>query len=230
MNHWGSAYAWDPWWLFAWLLPLIAYGLTNVLALALPGTSPAFTADDFIAHFGVSGKSGEEFAADVHRFVESTGLHPLYRMVLPALMAGVTVNALRGLGEEIGWRGYVHRELRTSFFREVGLVGPLWGLFYLPLIAQGLWYGGSSAGLPMGIAWCTAASALLLFVRRKSGGVFAPAILYGTLEGMSRLPPLAKGLGEVWIGMRGLSGTLALLIVFGVLWALDRKMRTTDGT
>ena len=220
-----------PWWLVAWLLPVAIYVVTNAVALAFPGTSLALSVDDFIAHYPMSGSGAEEFAIEVRRFTESTGLHPTFRVLLTALMAGVTINALRGLGEELGWRGYVHRELRVSFFRESCIVGIVWGVFYLPLVAQGLWYTEHSrwAGAPMAVAWCTAASAVLLFLRNKSGGVFAPAILHGTFEGVAHLPPLVKGLGTFWVGMHGMAGTLALLIALGGLFALDRSKRATGG-
>ncbi len=227
----GLEFRISPWWLFAWLCPLVIFILAEALGLLLPGTSPAWSVEDFLARFPSDDPRYPEFSEDVHAFVRDTGLPPVARLILPTLLAGTTFHALRGLGEEVGWRGFLHhglhRELGWSLDREALVVGLLWGAFWAPLTALGMWYEEASwANIPMGLAFSLAMSALLLRVRLLSGGVFAPAVLYGTMEAVARLPSLSNGFGPRWVGVHGMTGVLALLLVFGGLeWMIRRGRR-----
>jgi membrane protease YdiL (CAAX protease family) len=65
-------------------------------------------------------------------------VHPLWIAVLQALIAGVTINAVSGFGEELGWRGFLQRELvHLGFWKSSICVGLIWGLWHAPLILQG---------------------------------------------------------------------------------------------
>jgi hypothetical protein len=215
-------------WLFiAWILGPLAFVIWSLVAAALPGAHADLTIQSFLAHFPSDAESYAEFEREVWSFRNDTGLHPAFRLAMQAMVAGVTINAVRGLSEELGWRGLMHGELRLDFLREATIVGLVWGVWYAPLVAQGLWYGDASiANVPMGIAWCIAASAVLLHIRIRSETVYAPAIFYGTYEAMTRLPPLVRGASDLWIGPHGLAGIVALLAILGVLVLVDRRRRT----
>ena len=66
---------------------------------------------------------------------------PLLMMVAQSLAAAVTINMLAALGEELGWRGYLHEKLISRGFWKCSLItGIIWGLWHAPLILQGHHY------------------------------------------------------------------------------------------
>jgi hypothetical protein len=214
-------------WLFiAWILGPLGFVIASLVAAAIPGAHADLTIQSFLSHFPSDAEGYAEFEREVWAFRNDTGFHPAFRLAMQAMVAGVTINAVRGLSEELGWRGFLHSELGLDFLREATLVGAIWGVWYAPLVAQGLWYGEASiANVPMAIAWCIAASAVLLHIRIRSETVYAPAIFYGTYEAMARLPPLVRGASDLWIGPHGLAGIAALLVILGVLVLVDRRRR-----
>jgi hypothetical protein len=212
-------------WLFlGWVLPVVAFLLATALAAGLPGAQLDLSIEGFLDHFRGRSQGFAEFEAEVRAFTEETGLHPIFRVAMQAMVAGVTINAVRALSEELGWRGFLRSELSLDFLREATIVGVIWGIWYAPLVAQGLWYRDAGiAGVPMGIAWCVAASAVLLHIRIKSGTIYAPSIFYGTYEALSRLPPLVRGPSELWVGLHGFAGIVALGALFTALVFVDRR-------
>jgi hypothetical protein len=215
----------NRWWLVAWLLPPLTFGLSVAIGGLLPGQELALGVDDFLAHFlpMVPEDQRESFIAEVRDY----GMHPAVGMILQAMVAGMTINAVRGLGEELGWRGLMYREVRGGFYRKALIIGGVWGLWYAPIVAQGFRYPGAEiAGVPMCIAWCTLAGALALEIRERSGSVIPAAILYGTFEGLAKLPPLTSGGNAVTMGMYGLPGCTALALLLLMLrWAKDFGQR-----
>jgi len=116
-------------------------------------------------------------------------------------IAGITVNLIAALGEELGWRGYMHVLLvgETGSTLLTGLiVGVAWGLWHAPLIYAGYNYGlgglthcgAPSKGLTA-VAVFTAFTALLgvimALLREGSQSVLPPAAMHGTLNGLSGL-------------------------------------------
>ena len=68
-------------------------------------------------------------------------LSPLAGFIGQGLVVGPTVCLLGGLGEELAWRGLLHRELRRSgFWRCTAVTGALWGFWHVPLTLQGYGY------------------------------------------------------------------------------------------
>jgi membrane protease YdiL (CAAX protease family) len=57
------------------------------------------------------------------------------------LLSSVTISFLSGCGEEIGWRGLLHTELRPlGFWPNALLTGLFWLGWHLPLLALGYGY------------------------------------------------------------------------------------------
>ncbi len=64
-------------------------------------------------------------------------MHPFWIAIIQALKAGITINALAGFGEELGWRGLMLDELRQYSLWSASLViDIIWGLWHAPLILQ----------------------------------------------------------------------------------------------
>ncbi len=211
----------NRWWLVAWLVPPLAFGLSVAIGALIPGQELSLGVDDFIAYFlpQVPADQHETFIAEVRGY----GMHPAIGMVLQAMVAGMTINGVRGLGEELGWRGLMYREVRGSFYRKALIIGGVWGVWYAPLVLQGYRYPGAEiAGVPMCVAWCLLAGAIALEIRERSGSVIPTAILYGTFEGLAKLPPLTSGGSAITMGMYGLPGCVGLALLLLMLrWEKD---------
>jgi len=105
----GISFRLNRWFLVAWLLP-------PVIAFAVLGVSLLFPAVEY----------SPEMAGMLERFKsvlppeqleqmknQSAALpvHPIWIGLFQGLLAGITVNAVAGFGEELGWRGLLQREL-----------------------------------------------------------------------------------------------------------------------
>jgi membrane protease YdiL (CAAX protease family) len=73
------------------------------------------------------------------------------------------INSLFGLGEEIGWRGFLlPRLLPLGKPRAYVLLGVIWGLWHAPLVAVGFNYPGYPV---LGIIWmCGLTTALGMYI------------------------------------------------------------------
>jgi len=104
------------------------------------------------------------------------------RRAFPILPVLAAENLVFGLGEEIGWRGF----LAPMFYRTLGFgwagigTGIIWGFWHLPLVV----FGGYDAGTPLWYAaTCfmisvTAMSVSLAWLRIRSGSVWTAATFH----------------------------------------------------
>jgi len=59
-----------------------------------------------------------------------------------AIMAGLSINMVFAMGEEILWRGFLYNSLSNlSFIKKQLLIGTIWGLWHIPIVLQGHNYG-----------------------------------------------------------------------------------------
>ncbi len=167
----------NRWFWVAWLLPpglvLAALGLN----LLLPGT-----------RYSPDLGGLPPAMASFRQQVTAVPARPIATMLASGLMLGPTLNAIGGLGEELGWRGLLHKELGPlGFWRSSAVIGVLWALWHLPSFLVG--YGGPDdrwLGLLAVVAEVLFLSPILSYLRVRSGSVVACSILHGTL-GSSRL-------------------------------------------
>jgi len=116
------------WWrLLAWLAPPAFVLLTIPVSLVVPGVSYSPDLSGIHAVFGVSLPYGVVKGAGIGW--EIPGANPFLLLLLQGLAAGLTVNALAACGEEVGWRGFLQRELAPlGFWRSSWLIGLIWGI------------------------------------------------------------------------------------------------------
>jgi len=56
-------------------------------------------------------------------------IHPVWIGLLQGLIAGITINAIAGFGEELGWRGLLQREFSyMGFWKSSAIIGIVWGI------------------------------------------------------------------------------------------------------
>lgn len=191
----------SAWFVLAWLLP-VAVSFA-ALGLNLVPVS---------AHYSATMR-GLPSEMESYRASMSAGpIGPLWTTLLCGLLMGPTSNTLGGLGEELGWRGFLQRELAPlGFWRASALNGLLWGLCHVPLWLEG--YGGSEhrfATLAAILAETLLLAPLLAYLKSRADSVLPCAIFHGTL-GSTRLIAMAFVIGAgAW--------TLASIpLVLGVL-------------
>ena len=202
----------NRWWLAAWLLPPALMLLTLAVSLLVPGTSYDPTMSGLGERLGFS-------AADTARLraqIGFLGLPPLAGFLAQGLLLGPTLGIVGGLGEELAWRGLLHRELIPSGFWRCALVtGALWALWHVPLTLQG--YGAPHhplAGTAVAVVYTMLFAPLLTFIRLRAGSVIAPAIFHGTADATVLLTmALVAGGGELTTGWGSLSCIVVLLAV-----------------
>ena len=160
------------------LLVLLAYALGSLPLLALR----RFTVCNYLSSMGwVAG--------------------PLILMlVLAGILAGVTINMIVALLEEIGWRGYMYQALKHYGIPRVLaalLVGVTWGLWHAPLIMSGYNFripvpepcGGSAASGLVALAvftvYTTAAGILLSLMVERYGSIYSAVAGHGAINGLA---------------------------------------------
>jgi membrane protease YdiL (CAAX protease family) len=161
------------WLLAAWAMPPLVIVAALAVSLLLPG---ARYADD------MAGLPPE--MDSFRRQVVSIGPSHLPEMLAVGLALGPTLNALGGLGEEIGWRGFLYNELASLGFWRCSLTtGVLWAAWHVPLFFEG--YGdrehpvASAVGM---IAFTVLLAPPLHFLRARSGSVVPCGVLHGTMS------------------------------------------------
>lgn len=139
--------------------------------------------------------------------------------IFGALTAGLTVNAIFAMAEEIMWRGYLAQAFAgRPFCKKYVTIGVLWGLWHIPLIALGYNYGTANAlpGSVLFIGFCVVMSLVLGFVVERTRSVWLAAVLHGTFNGFSQVMLLLVVGGSSLLASSavGVVSLLAWLVVF----------------
>ena len=169
--------------LLAWLLPT----LTQLLGAA-------FYYLVFPDEFDTTGIFLQETEPSAYRELEASG-KPYASYVLREIFFSFTspqivVSMLLGLGEEIGWRGFLFPRLKKRLGRVRGLLlgGVIHGAWHFPLmLLVGYEYGKDYIGAPLlGLfAFCvftTATGIVSDFLYEKSECIWLPALFHGSIN------------------------------------------------
>lgn len=222
----GISFRFNRWFLIAWLVPPVIAFITLGVSLLFPGI--VYTPDMAGMYERFQGLLTPEQIEAMKLQSAEMPLHPIWLGLLQGLIAGITVNAVAGFGEELGWRGLLHRELGyLGFWRSSAVIGLIWGLWHAPIILQGYNYPQHPlAGVGMMTGFTILLSPIFNYIRLKSGSVVAAAILHGSLNGTFGLAViLIKGGDDLTVGVTGLAGLIALamanvgLLLFDRIWA-----------
>jgi uncharacterized protein len=152
-------------------------------------------------------------------------VHPVLLGILQAVIAGCTINAVFAFGEEVGWRGWLQRELAgLPFWRANLLVGTLWGLWHAPII----WVGHNYPDHPLEgtflfVLTCIGLSPWHAQVRSSGGSVWAAAMLHGTINASAGLSMLVVSGSDLIVGVPGIAGLGALAVANVALLALRSR-------
>jgi membrane protease YdiL (CAAX protease family) len=198
----------------AWLAPLALLGLTLAVGLALPEVS--FTTD-YRAFLVDLGLPADQIEASMD-LLERLPVSPIVLFVGQGLVAGLTINAVAALGEELGWRGFLLAELAPlGFWRLSAATGLVWGVWHAPIVLQGHNFPEApGVGAAVMVLWTLAASPIFTYLTLRARSVLAPTVFHGSFNAVGFLSVVyLEGAGNLWIAPVGMAGIGAALL--GVL-------------
>jgi membrane protease YdiL (CAAX protease family) len=218
----GISFRLNRWFLIAWFLPPVIALATFGVSLLVPGVEYSPQMQGLYERFAPLLTPAQMQQLKGH--MGTTPLGAVGLALLGGLLAGVTVNAVAGFGEELGWRGFLQKELAfLGFWRSSLLIGFVWGLWHAPLILQGHNYPQHPvAGVFMMTIACTLLAPIFGYVRVKARSVLAAAIIHGTFNATYGLSIVfVRGGSDLTTGVTGLPGFVVLAMVILLLWWHD---------
>jgi membrane protease YdiL (CAAX protease family) len=216
----------------AWATPVGLLALTIGIGALFPDVS--FTTD-YGAFLRGLGLPEEQIEASL-AVLEGLPVPPVVFLVGQGLAAGLTINAVAALGEELGWRGLLLRELSPlGFWRLSLLTGVVWGVWHAPLIVQGHNFPEAPiAGIVVMTGWTVAASPLFTYLTVRARSVLAATLLHGSFNAVASLSLVyLPGAGNLLVGPVGIAGIGAGLLATAACVVHDRYVaddRMTTGT
>ena len=219
----GISFRWNRWFLVAWFLPPIVAVATAGVSLLIPGVEYAPDMSGMFERFQAA-LTPEQLQQMQEQMAALSSVY-LWASLLQGLIAGVTINAVFGFGEELGWRGFLQRELGyMGFWKSSALIGVIWGVWHAPIIIQGYNYPQHpAAGVFMMIVWTILLSPIFSYVRLRAKSVIAAAVIHGSLNATAGLGILViKGGSDLTVGVTGLAGFVVLAIVNLGIFVFDR--------
>ncbi|GAB3351939.1 lysostaphin resistance A-like protein [Lysobacter tyrosinilyticus] len=128
------------------------------------------------------------------QFVDSLGemlgwpRAPAWLAVTATFLLLATVGMVRsvgsGLGEEIGWRGFLAPALveRMGFTRGALVTGVIWGVWHLPILLFADYNAGTPWWFAMScfFALVLSGSVIMTWLRLRSGSLWAAALVHGS--------------------------------------------------
>lgn len=151
-------------------------------------------------------------------------IHPIIMTLIQGLIAGISINALAGFGEELGWRGFMLREFRgKSFVKASIIIGATWGIWHAPLILQGHNYPQHPQwGVLMMTVWCILLAFVFNYITIKAKSVIVAAVMHGVLNGTAAISILViDGGTDISVGVTGYAGFISLAIIIAGLYIYD---------
>ena len=215
----------NRWFFIAWLLFPIFTFFTLGLNILFPGITYNPEMTGFLSRF----ESFVDMPPDaIEEFTNLTNSIPnivfILILLLQGLIAGVTVNAVAGFGEEIAWRGFLLKEFKEMRFLKASLViGVIWGFWHAPLILMGHNYPEHpQLGVFMMIIYCILLTPIFQYITIRSKSVIPAAIAHGTHNAVVGTVIMAtEGGNDLTRGSTGIIGFLALIIFNVGFFAYD---------
>lgn len=219
----GLQWRWNVWFGVAWLLPVGLALATLAVGACLPGVRFSWGMEDLTTR--MQGLVPPEALAQMQAQTQRLPVHPFWLALAQALIAGPTVNAVAALGEELGWRGFLQRELGfLGFWRFSLIIGLVWGVWHLPFILHGHNYPQHpQLGVFFMIYFTVLMAPILSYVRWRARSVIAAAVLHGTLNAVAGISFMVlAGGSDLATGLTGLAGLTVLAAANLGLWVYDR--------
>ncbi|MDR0295532.1 MAG: CPBP family intramembrane metalloprotease [Prevotellaceae bacterium] len=210
------------WFLAAGITPVALVFLTLGINILFPNISFSAGAEGYLA--SLPAEAAEGAAKQISQFPPAIFM---LIQIVNALIAGYTINALFAFGEELGWRGYLLRELKNKKFLHASLIiGLVWGLWHFPLILLGHNYPQHPvAGVGMMMVMCVLTSPVMIYIVIKSKSVITAAIFHGTFNAIAGIGVFfLVGGNDLTNGVTGAAGFIALLLLSLAFFLYDKYL------
>ncbi len=199
--------------LWAWLLPPALAVLSGLVAL-LVGWGKLDLEFELIRQAMEGAPGGQS-------------IPPWLIVVLQAVISltlAPLVNTLLGLGEELGWRGFLLPQLLPlGQGRAILISGAVWGFWHAPAILQGHNYPSHPfLGVFLMTIFCVLMGAIFSWLYLRTRSPWAPALAHGSLNATAGLPLLFLREVDITYGgtLLSLSGWLGIgLFVMWLVWS-----------
>lgn len=217
------------WIAFAWLAPVALLGLTIGVGVLFPSVSFSTDYGAFLAEIGLTDEQIDESLA----VLESLPVPVVVFFVAQGLFAGLTINALAALGEELGWRGFLLTELAPlGFWKLSAFTGVVWGFWHTPILLQGHNFPGSPlVGVVVMTVWTIAASPIFTYLTVRARSVLAATFFHGSFNALAGFSLLyLAGGGRLLVSSVGLAGTGAAVLAVVACIVHDRYVASVSVT
>lgn len=151
--------------------------------------------------------------------------------IMLALLLSFVINIVCALGEEIGWRAYLLKNLKSqipNFYMRAIVVGLIWAIWHMPLyrsIGPSIWEDGFTFPIICAfIFYCCTFSIILTWLFEKDNSVWPVTIIHGTGNFMAHTIPMLFATVSLPISTSdGVIGTILLMVAYfivamGVIW------------
>ena len=212
------------WFLIAGIVPFIYSFMALGISLLFPGVTFSVTYEGFLSSLPAD-LTAEQMELVTKQLSKFPPVLFLLIQIAQALIAAYTINALFGLGEELGWRGYLLNSLKGKKFLVVSLIiGTVWGLWHFPLILLGHNYPQHpAAGVGMMVVYTILITPMMIYIVIKSKSVIAAAILHGANNAIAGISLLyLSGGSDITNGVTGIAGFIALLFMNLLFYLYDK--------
>lgn len=209
------------WIALAWVAPVVLIAGTIGIGAMLPGVEITTDYGAYLLELGLT----QDQAADAVAQLEAVPGPPAVLFLAQGLVAGVTINALAALGEELGWRGLLLTELSPlGFWRLSILTGVVWGIWHAPVILQGHNFPAAPvSGVFVMVLATVALSPIYTYITVRAKSVLAPTLFHGSFNGLGALSLVyLTGAGNLVTSPVGLAGVGAALVGTAVCVLHDR--------
>ena len=218
----GLSFGNKRWWLISWLMPLAVLGVAIAGCFAF-GVDIVTTAEELYekkkALLSVEHKQAFEAA------VESGTPPSPWQLVLLALPAGLTLNALVAFVTEVGFRGFLFREISGTFWPRALKIGLIEGIWLAPAVFLGAIYGQPGLiSVLLIVVWCMCLSPALTYVRARSQSLLPVLFFRGTLIALGPVgADLTLGLSRTLAPCYGVSAMVGFIVLWLLLFAHDQS-------
>lgn len=154
---------------------------------------------------------------------------PLILLVLSTIggvVSGAFINLPFTFGEELGWRGLLHKETQhLGFIKSTIFIGIIWGIWHAPVILMGHNYNNNSImGVFMMIAFCVVLSFPMSYIRIKTKNIIGPSMLHGMINGSANVLSIFIHDGNLLFnGPAGIAGILVISIFTLGIFIFDKS-------
>ncbi len=212
------------WWLVALTLPVGLAFFALLFSLLMPGVG--FDPEmNFYLELLEDALTAEELAEAQAFFDRFPWPLLLLLNLAQAIGFGATVNAVAGTGEELGWRGFMLRELAAKgFWTSSLIIGVAWGFWHAPLILQGHNYPEYPLlGVFLMTLFCILLSPLFSWVTVKCRSAVAAGVMHGVFNASAGFSIIyLSDHIEPFTGIMGLLGLASLAVANLVLFVWAR--------